>query len=83
MVHNTACKASEVFEAETAFAVEDFPFDLIWQKHKEKYELSDFCDFCNKVMKDALDSALLQPYFLLGECSALWGEPAHDYMHMG
>ncbi len=30
MVHNTACKASEVFEAETAFAVEDLFFDLYY-----------------------------------------------------
>ncbi len=41
-------------------------------KAQRKNELSDFCDFCNKVMKHALDRTLLQSYFLLGECSALW-----------
>ncbi len=44
MVHNTAGKASEVFEAETAFAVEDFLFDLYYwfDKSREKNKLSDF-----------------------------------------
>ena len=33
-------------------------------KAQRKNELSDFCDFCNKVMKHALDRTLLQSYFL-------------------
>lgn len=50
MVHNTVCKASEVFEVETGFDVEDMLVDLYYwfdKSTKRKNELSDFCDFCN------------------------------------
>ena len=50
MVHNTACKASEVFGVATGFDVEDMLVDLYYwfdKSTKRKNELLDFCNFCN------------------------------------
>ena len=50
MVHNTACKAAEVFQRETGFDVEDMLVDLYYwfdKSTKRKNELYEFCDFCN------------------------------------
>lgn len=50
MVHNTACKAAEVFQKETGFDVEDILVDLFYwfdKSTKRKNELSSFCEFCN------------------------------------
>ncbi len=50
MVHNTASKAAEAFQAETGFDVEDLLVDLYYwfdKSTKRKNELCDFCDFCD------------------------------------
>lgn len=50
MVHNTACKAAEVFQTETGFDIEDMLVDLYYwfdKSTKRKNALSEFCDFCN------------------------------------
>lgn len=50
MVHNTACKASESFQAATGFDVEDMLVDIYYwfdKSTKRKNELADFCGFCN------------------------------------
>ena len=50
MVHNTATKAAESFEAETGFDVEDMFVDLYYwfdKSTKRKNELSDYCEFCD------------------------------------
>lgn len=50
MVHNTATKAADSFEAETGFDVEDMLVDLYYwfnKNTKRKNELSDYCEFCD------------------------------------
>ena len=50
MVHNTATKAAESFEAETGFDVEDKLVDLYYwfdKSTKRKNELSNYCEFCD------------------------------------
>ena len=50
MVHNTASKASDSFEVETGFDIEDMLVDLYYwfdKSTKRKNELLHFCEFCD------------------------------------
>ena len=57
MVHNTASKASEAFEAETGFAIEDILVDLYYwfdKSTKRKNELASFCEFCDTTYRQII-----------------------------
>ena len=45
MVHNTACKAAEVFQRETGFDVEDMLVDLYYWFDKSTKWKNDFVTF--------------------------------------
>ena len=57
MVHNTANRAAEAFEAETKFDIEDILVDLFYWFDKStnrKNELFQYCDFCDVRYKEVI-----------------------------
>ena len=57
MVHNTATKAAESFEAETGFDVEDLLVDLYYwfdKSTKRKNGLLEFCEFCDVKYREVI-----------------------------
>ena len=57
MVHITATKAAESFEAETGFDAKDMLVDLYYwfdKSNKMKNEVSDYCEFCDVRYRDVI-----------------------------
>ena len=70
IVHNTASKASDHFEVETGFDIEDMLVDIYYwfdKSTKRKNELLNFCEFCDMEYRDIVK--LVSVRWLSLECA--------------
>ncbi|KAK6191363.1 hypothetical protein SNE40_003074 [Patella caerulea] len=57
LVHNLACRASDAFQSEVGFDVEDFCVDIYYwfdKSTKRKSILAEFCNFCDTEYKQVI-----------------------------